>query len=212
MKCFGALNAVLNSNLRKFWTSRQWPVPPIETPKRKAFISYYAGDKVEADAFVTRWADRGGVFIPKTIGLSDRVNLINSTDSEYVMGRIRSTYLADSTVTIVLIGKCTHSRRYVDWEIKASLRQGDAYTPNGLIGILLPSGGTRPSLPERFQLNWNRQGNCYARYYYPPASAQLLTEWIEDAYAARTTRHSMIQNSADMMRYNGKCKACGVTH
>jgi hypothetical protein len=130
------------------------------------------------------------------------------------MGEIRRTYLGDSTVTIVLLGKCTHSRRYVDWEIKASLRQGDIYTPNGLIGILLPSAGTNPfpHLPERFQANWNSEGNCYARYYYQPTSAQQLSEWIEDAYAARTGRNLMIQNAADMMRYNSKCKACGVTH
>jgi hypothetical protein len=128
------------------------------------------------------------------------------------MGEIRRTYLGDSTVTIVLIGKCTHSRRYIDWEIKASLRQGDVYTPNGVIGILLPSAGTSAHLPERFQANWNREGNCYARYHSSPISAQQLSEWIEDAYAARTTRNWMIQNTADMMLYNGKCKACGVTH
>ena len=36
----------------------------------------------------------------------------------------------------------SHSRRYVDWEIKTSLRRG-SYTPNGLLGIILPSQGLR---------------------------------------------------------------------
>jgi hypothetical protein len=188
-----------------------WPVTPPRT-KRKVFISYYDADKTEAYEFVARWATREDVFIPKTIGLSGRENFIDSTDNEYVMGEIRRTYLGDSTVTIVLIGKCTHSRRYIDWEIKTSLRQGDVYTPNGLIGIMLPSAGTSAHLPERFQANWNSGGNCYARYYDSPTSAQQLSGWIEDAYAARTARNLMIQNAADMMRYNSKCKVCGVTH
>ena len=62
------------------------------------------------------------------------------------MNQIREKCLLDSTVTIVLLGKCTHSRRHVDWEIKSSLRQG-ASAPNGLIGIVLPSQGRGAFLP-----------------------------------------------------------------
>jgi MTH538 TIR-like domain (DUF1863) len=32
---------------------------------------------------------------------------IDSMDTDYVMGRIRSDYIKDSTVTIVLAGRCT---------------------------------------------------------------------------------------------------------
>ena len=186
--------------------------PISQIPKRKVFISYYRGDQSEADAFVRQWSDINGVFIPKTIGLSGLENFINSDDSNYVMGQIRSTYLSDSTVTIVLIGTCTHGRRYVDWEIKTSLRQGDVYTPNGLIGILLPSAGERAYLPERFQANWRQEVGCYASYRYSPASAEELRGWIEDAYLARTTRSHLIQNSAEMMKYNTRCKICGIAH
>ena len=56
--------------------------PPIPTPpKRKAFISYYGGDRLEATEFVEQWAARAGVFIPKTIGLSGNENFIDSTDT-----------------------------------------------------------------------------------------------------------------------------------
>ncbi len=180
--------------------------------KRKVFISLHQKDRNEVDNFIERWANREGVFIPKALGVSDNDDFINSTNPEYVMSKIREKYLGDSTVTIVLIGTCTHSRRYVDWEIKTSLRQGD-YLPNGLIGILLPSCGTSAHLPKRFQDNWGKgEINCYTRYRAYPASAQQLADWIEDAYNARTTRAHLIQNSAEMMKYNGKCLVCGVTH
>src|SRR5262249_29159417 len=103
-------------------------------PKRNVFISFHQGDRAAVDEFVDRWAYREGVFTPKALGVSTNDDFINSGNPEYVMSKIREKYLGDSTVTIVLMGVCTHSRRYVDWEIKTSLRRGDNYTANGLLG------------------------------------------------------------------------------
>lgn len=179
------------------------------TNRRRVFISHYKGDRIEVDAFIKEFTT---VFIPKVLGANDNDDFINSTNTDYVMQRIREKYLGDSTVTIVLIGSCTHSRRYVDWEIKSSLRQGQ-YTPNGLIGIVLPSKGNSAHLPPRMKANWTKvESDCYARYRPYPSTAQQLANWIEDAYQARTSRAHLIQNSQDMMKYNGVCKICGVTH
>lgn len=139
--------------------------------RRKCFISYYREDTSAVRKFLT---DFGDVFIPKEIGIRDSDNFINSNDSDYVMSRIRENHLGDSTVTICLIGQCSHSRRYIDWEIKSSLRSGLVYTPNGLIGILLPHMKAG-HLPERFQLNWDRdESNSYAIYREYPKSKQEL--------------------------------------
>jgi hypothetical protein len=178
--------------------------------RRKVFISHYKGDRIEVDNFIKRF---GHLFISKVLGANDNDEFINSTDTDYVMKRIRGKYLDDSTVTIVLLGSCTHSRRYVDWEIKSSLRY-DAYNlPNGLIGIVLPSQNNSCSLPSRLEDNWNQQHqNCYTRFWsYPILDQQLLT-WIEDAYAARTQRKHLISNSRVMLGYNAKCRIHGVTH
>ena len=177
--------------------------------RRTVFISHYKGDHDEVERFIS---DFKSVFIPKVLGANDNDNFIESTNTDYVMNQIRERYLLDSTVTIVLVGKCTHSRRYVDWEIKSSLRQG-AYTPNGLLGIVLPSQGTGAYLPPRFEANWNQQhSNCYARYYVYPQTEDELRAWIEDAYNARTSRANLIVNSQDIMKYNARCKVCGITH
>lgn len=185
---------------------------PYTGVKRRVFISYYHADQKEVDAFIKKWSEDEKVFSPRAIGISDNDDLIDSTNTDYVMNQIRTKYLGDSTVTIVLIGKCTHSRRYVDWEIKSSLRQG-SYTPNGLIGILLPSMGDRAHLPPRFKANWNKDDiDSYARYYASPTSANQLGGWIEDAFEARTSRCQHIKNT-DMLKYNAKCAACnGITH
>ncbi len=186
---------------------------PLPLPiRRTVFISFCQYDREAVDAFVHRWTVRERVFIPKAIGTAFGSDLINSDNAEYVMGRIIRDYLSDSTITLVLIGTCTHSRRFVDWDIKASLRQGENYTPNGLLGVLL-SPLQSANLPQRFAANWERgEASCYARYRYEPGSAQELRTWLEDAFAARTTRANLIKNSADMMRYNARCLAGNLTH
>jgi len=179
------------------------------TTRRNIFISHYKEDRAEVENFTK---DFRGCFIPKVLGANNNDDFIDSADTDYVMRRIREKYLGDSTVTIVLLGSCTHSRRYVDWELKSSLRQGQ-YTPNGLLGILLPSQRGSAHLPPRFMDNWSRdESQCYARYRNYPESPSDLLRWIEDAHQARTQKASSIVNLNDMMKYNSKCKICGITH
>jgi MTH538 TIR-like domain (DUF1863) len=190
-----------------------WLAPIPEPVRRTVFISFSRFDRTEVDNFVQRWTVQERVFIPKALGLSFGSDLINSDDADYVIGRIRKDYLTDSTITLLLIGMCTHSRRFVDWELKASLRQGENTTPNGLLGILLPSAGERAHLPPRFDANWDRdEQNCYARYRHSPNSALELRAWVEDAFAARRSRALYINNSASMMRYNSLCRVHNFTH
>ena len=72
--------------------------------RRKCFISYHAADADEVEKFLERF---GHVFIARVIGVTDEDDFIDSANNDYVFGRIRDKYLADSTVTVVLVGKCT---------------------------------------------------------------------------------------------------------
>jgi hypothetical protein len=114
-----------------------------------------------------------------------------------------------------MLGPCTRTRKYVDWEIQASLRQGATMTPNGLMGIRLPTYQWNVSgYPDRLNANllpWERIGidECYARAYPWPSNAEELGAWIDDAYNARTWRAHLINNSRDRYTYN---KWCGHAH
>lgn len=180
--------------------------------KRKVFISHFKGDRVEVDNFIHYFANQQGIFTPYVLGANGNDDFIDSTNTNYVMQQIRERYLKDSTVTIVLNGSCTHSRRYVDWEIKSSLQQGNSL-PNGLLAINLPSVGTTAYLPPRFEANWNSNNiNCYANYYSYPLLADTLGEYIDLAYNSRSTKNHLISNSNEMMKYNKSCNVHGVTH
>lgn len=178
--------------------------------RRKCFISYYAGDSDEVNKFVEDFSD---VFIPKVIGVSEGDDFIDSNSSDYVMSKIREKYLGDSTITICMIGACTHSRRYVDWELKTTLRQG-TYTPNGLIGIVLPSLGNSAHLPSRFKDNWNKEDESkgYSIYRSYPTSNDILRNWIESAFERRTSHAKYISNSQEMFKRNHKCLVHEKTH
>jgi len=114
----------------------------------KVFVSYYHNSDQK---FANEFRD----FYGTNNALIDRSlpDEIDSNDDDYVLQQIRSKHLRDSTVTVVLIGRDTWSRKWVDWEIYSSLRPYGARTVNGLLGISLPGG----ALPPRFEDNYREE-------------------------------------------------------
>lgn len=175
--------------------------------RHKVFISYHRDDRKEVDNFIETFDDERKIFITRALGIGMADDIINSNDTDYVMRRIREAYLKDSTVTIVLIGKCTWARRYVDWEIQASLRHGETVTPNGLLGIKLLSYN-KSGYPDRLNKNLkqnDQQKDCYARVIDYPTRKDTLANGIEDAFQARTSRAHLIVNPGDRFKYNRTC-------
>lgn len=177
--------------------------------RHKVFISYHHVDKEEVDEFIEDFDDKHDVFIARALGIGMADDIINSTDTSYVMRRIRELYLKDSTVTIVMLGKCTWARRYVDWEIQASLRSGETVKPNGLLAVKLPSYNEE-AYPNRLNLNLldpndETQKDCYARVMNYPTYANTLKNSIEDAFNARKERKNLIVNPRDRFINNRSC-------
>ncbi|MGW4372000.1 TIR domain-containing protein [Nocardia takedensis] len=175
--------------------------------RHKCFISYHAEDTDEVATFLDSF---GSEFIAKTIGVTDEDDFIDSDDTEYIMRRIRQDYLGDSTVTIVLVGKCTWARRYVDWEVYSSLRASKHSSVNGLLAIELPSVAVEgTSLPPRVGDNIERDVNGndlgYARYVRYPTSAASIRTTIDDAFAARTSRSYLVDNTRPRKQRSSSC-------
>ena len=99
--------------------------------KHKIFISYYHDeDQDYADELTDLYED---AIIDKSLH-GDIGYLQNDT----ILNKIRKEHLKDSTVTVVLVGMHTYGRKWVDWEIYASLRPYGARTRNGLVAVYLP--------------------------------------------------------------------------
>ena len=174
--------------------------------RHKCFLSYYSEDADEVLEFVEKFKE---VFIPKIVGISEDDSWINSDDDEYVMDTIRENYLTNSTVTLVLVGKCTWARKFVDWEVYSSLRRDPKNRLNGLLAIELPSVAGSPTLPERVRKNVIRDkentDTGYARFISYPTSESSLRDYIEDAFMARSSREHLIELGGQRRKNNSSC-------
>ena len=110
---------------------------------------------------------------------------------ETIRQKIRDEFIADATVTIVLIGSCTWQRKHVDWEIGSSLRSTTNNSRCGLLGILLP---THPNykteeynihlVPPRLADNC-RGKDPYALVHRWLGPTSNVREWVHRAFVRR---------------------------
>lgn len=95
----------------------------------KTFISFHHENEQDLkDEIIERFG--GEYFINKSVGDED-IDIELCDDS--IMAKIRQDHIADSTVTLILIGKETYNRPFINSEIQASL-WGD--NPSGLLGVI----------------------------------------------------------------------------
>ena len=170
--------------------------------RHKTFISYHHKDQEEVDRFIETFDHDRDVFIARAVGSEQTMEeLINSDDDDYVMRRIREKYLRDSTVTLLFVGKETWSRKFVDWELAASLHQGPkAGLPNGVVAVLSPEV-SEAILPDRFVDNWEPG---YAAFYPYPKNRTQLAKWIDEAFEAREDedKRKSIKNGRRKLKRN----------
>jgi hypothetical protein len=180
---------------------------------RNIFLSFHQADELEANIWCRRFDQYFNDI--RTLGLDefgdDFAEHINSGDSEYVMRRIREEKVAGTSCTVVLIGKCTWARRYVDWEVAATLRNFDDSARGGLIAVQLPSAQDHgwSKLPPRLEMNLNSADGVdtgYARFYPPAPSDGTIAQWVDDAVARRDTIEPVTGSTSDLIKNNRSCE------
>ena len=116
-----------------------------------------------------------------------------SLRTEAIWEKIRDEHIADATVLLVLIGRYTWSRRFVDWEIGSALNKSKNNSRCGVLGIVLPDhphyGKSRLNpnfLPQRLAANFNG-ADPYVRLYDWPGDGSLsvIRDWVHTAFLRR---------------------------
>lgn len=155
--------------------------------RHNVFLSYHH-DLDQADKIRFTNLMRGKM-VDLSVNLGDIIG--QNQPTEAVLQRIREDHIAQVSVTVVLIGRCTWKRKYVDWEIGASLRDTPTNPRCGLIGILLPShpdygerGYRRNLLPPRLVDNLS-DGDSFAAVYDWSNNANTVQDWIHEAFLRR---------------------------
>ena len=175
-----------------------------QTRRHKVFISFHHDDQIYKDRFA---AMMEGYIVDKSVEDGDIDDL--NIRTETIRQKIRDDFIADATVTVVLVGPCTWQRKHVDWEIGSSLRHTAKNPRCGLLGILLPThpdygrGRRDPGrLPPRLADNCGK-GNSYARIFDWPNRHAMhhIYEWIHDAFERRN--NILPNNSREQFGRNG---------
>lgn len=179
---------------------------------RRIFISFHQAD---ADEVGTLKRSLQPYFEEiRTLGASefgaDLDDRINSGDADYVMRQIRQRYISGTTCTIVAIGQCTWARRYVDWEIAATMRNNPTDPRGGIFAMQLQSAATggRGRLPDRVGMNIQRDSNNvesgYARFFVPLGPQSVQSE-VEAAIGRAQTLDPAPGSLTGLRRQSSSC-------
>jgi hypothetical protein len=170
----------------------------MATDKHKVFICFHHGDKTIDSRCGQYWKERFEALfhdyyeavISKSVQDGD---IKNGLQTETTRQKIRDEYIADATVTIVLIGPETWKRKHVDWEISSSIRDTKNNPRCGLIGILLPTYPnydsikntyTGNTIPPRLQNNIDCD---FATIHVWNENPTIIQDWIHNAFKRRNS-------------------------
>ena len=167
---------------------------PIFT-KSKVFVSYQHSRDQQA------YRDFSRIFCDHYEAVEDNSleRAMDSNDPVYVMRRIREKHITGTSCTIVLCEAETPWRKYVDWEIDATLDKQHA-----LIGVEFPTctiaSPGRVFVPNRL---WDNINSRYAVWITWQAliqgGASFLQKTIEEA---KGKPKGLIQNGRERMSQN----------
>lgn len=183
----------------------------METKKHKIFVCFHHGNpdidpfcgQNYKEEFERLFDYKFDAIISNSVEDGD---IDDDLDTDYTRTKIRDNFIADATVTIVLIGPETWKRKHVDWEISSSIKDTKNNSRCGLIGILLP---TYP--------DYNKEQNTYYPYTIPPrlydniiagyasihvwnTNPTTVANWIHEAYLRRFKIEP--DNSYPIFKYN----------
>ena len=161
---------------------------PRQQRRHKVFVSYHHENDQEykdrlveemSASIVNRSVEDGDVDASLTTGA--------------IWEKIRNDYIADASVLLVLIGRDTWSRKFVDWEIGSALNKSKNNSRCGVLGVILPdhpdygNNHLNPNLlPKRLVAN-TRGPNPYVRLYDWPTGGSLsaVRDWVDTAFLRR---------------------------
>lgn len=163
--------------------------------KRKVFISYHhGGDRAYYDAFINAFSNTYDVIHDNSVERA-----VDSANPDYVIRRIRENYITGSSCTIVLCGAQTPYRKFVDWEIKATLDR-----QHGLIGVNLPTNPMTAEskfvVPDRLHDNIESGYAIWTNWGSFTQSVQAVQGLIEQANSKSAL---LINNSRALRQRNG---------
>jgi hypothetical protein len=106
------------------------------TSQHKTFISFHHANDQWYKNELVRLNKISNIFIDASVDLGE---IDEDLEDQRIREIIRDEYLKDSSVTIVLVGTGTKTRKHIDWEIYSSMFDGKVNKKSGILVINLPT-------------------------------------------------------------------------
>ncbi len=180
--------------LSRGFGNHSFGVGPFGQPEKpRVFVSYHhENDQWYYDRFNQLFNDVYDILTDTSV---DRK--IGSEDPEYQMRRIREDYITGSSLTVVLCGSESYKRKFIDWEICATLNKEHA-----LLCINLPTNRANQNgkfvVPDRLHDNVE---SGYAGWMQWTEDPSILSQGIEAA-KNRSRQGRLIQNGRETTKKN----------
>jgi len=160
---------------------------PRTSKRHRVFVSYYhTEDQDYRELFEGLFSDIHDIMVSESVEIGD---IHPDLKTETIRQKIRDEYLRGSTVTVVLVGRHTWQRKYVDWEIGSSLRDTPRNPRSGLLGILLPThpdSGRDTYTPGIIPPRLHDNIKCgFAKLYNWSDDPDTVQSWIHAAFKRR---------------------------
>jgi len=123
------------------------PMSSSHRIRRHVFISHHHKDDAAVDRLTNLLAGRGYDFRNSSVRLKEKnkQRMERGEISERAIRRLLRMKITWSGTVIVLIGRQTHTRPWVEWEIEEAQRQGKR-----IVGVY-EEGGTDAGIPEALE-------------------------------------------------------------
>ena len=157
-------------------------------PRHEVLVSYHhENDQEYKDRLVEEMS----------VDIADRSvedgDIDDGLKTEAIWEKIRDEHIADATVVLVLIGRHTWSRKFVDWEIGSALNQSRNNSRCGVLGVVLADhpeygkGRWDPNLlPQRLAANIEGDDPYVHLYDWPgDGSLSVIRDWVHTAFLRR---------------------------
>ena len=152
--------------------------------RHKIFVSYHHSDENYRKKFDQMMNND---IVNCSVDLGD---IDPDIKTEEIYRQIRE-YIKDASVIVVLIGKDTWRRKFVDWEIYSALRQTQSSHRCGLLGIFLPTYGLNTdntynprTVPPRLYSNV-KKGQEFGELITWTENSDWIKKKIDDAFKKR---------------------------
>lgn len=173
--------------------------------KQKVVISYFHGNEKKFADKLIKWNETGELFESVS---TNELDISSELKDKEIKNLLRSEYIKDATVLILLCGPNTKKSMLIDWELQAAMYSDKQNKKLGIVVVNLPESKNKickasvhegkiiKSQNKPWPTTRTRQE---AEYYYPELPDRIIDNLLQDHVYLTIVNWNMAYNNKDVL-------------